>query len=52
MRNRTQVLIMGALTMITLTMIILMGRPSVDCDQPETWATESGVQACAINGGK
>lgn len=42
-----------ALTLITLALMVVVGSGrQVDCDSPDTWATPSGVQACAVNGGK
>lgn len=44
---------LAALTLITLVAVVfVMVRPGVDCDDPQVWGTETGVQACAINGGK
>lgn len=43
---------MTLITMITVGFVAIFGRDSIDCEAPSTWATASGVQHCAINGGK
>lgn len=41
-----------AMTIMTLAVVLIMGQNKIDCESPEVWATASGVQHCAINGGK
>lgn len=46
-------LIMGVFTLITLiTLAIATANDTPNCNDPATWATASGVQHCAINGGE
>lgn len=33
-------------------LVVAVANDSVDCNDPNTWSTSVGVQACAINGGK
>lgn len=44
-----------ALAMITATVIlvtVIINQDKINCSAPATWATESGVRHCAVNGGE
>lgn len=43
---------MIAITAITMITIMIMTHTKINCNDPQTWSTESGVRHCAINGGK
>lgn len=42
----------GSMVIMTILVLVLINRPSVDCNDPVTWSTAEGVEQCAINGGK
>lgn len=41
-----------AMSAMTLVVVLVMGQNKIDCDVPEAWSTRSGVEQCAVNGGK
>lgn len=43
---------MVAMSIMTLAVVLILGHNKIDCEAPSTWATASGVQHCAVNGGK
>lgn len=46
-------LIFALVTAVTMISVLASGcKSEPDCKDPQTWSTEAGVQACAINGGK
>lgn len=51
--NRGFALAFAVVTLVVLAVVIMVNRSSkIDCNDPVTWSTESGVRACAINGGE
>ena len=52
MTPKIQHLALAIMTMVVVAIVVIMGQTGPDCTTPSTWATESGVRHCAINGGK
>lgn len=50
MHTRAHHLIFALVTLVALVAIATQHK--IDCTDPSVWATESGVRACAVNGGK
>lgn len=42
----------AALMIITLVAVMIVESNKINCNDPQVWGTQSGVQHCAINGGK
>lgn len=41
------------ITLITLVIVIMGSSTSkINCNDPHTWSTASGVRQCAVNGGE
>ena len=54
MTQRDECWVLAVITLVVLGMIILhpLAFAPANCNDPHTWSTASGVQACAIKEGK
>jgi len=50
--TKIQHLALAIMTLLILAGVAMVETAGIDCHEPTTWSTETGVRHCAINGGK
>lgn len=52
-RTRRLIYVWSFLVALQVVAVLLVAcRSEIDCDDPDVWSTQQGVEQCAVNGGK